>query len=95
MCISLKIAEWCIPFWVTLTLTLTSHLISRFFVSNPLYEITKPQVCLMLDQFCIRHDTVTFLFLILLQTITIKIVSLHELKMPIECIFALLVPNNA
>ena len=25
-------AEWCIPFWVTLTLTLTSGLISRFLV---------------------------------------------------------------
>ena len=29
---------WCIPFWVTLTLTLTSDLISRFFV--PLLQIT-------------------------------------------------------
>ena len=27
-------AEWCIQFWVTLTLTLTSGLISRFFVSE-------------------------------------------------------------
>ena len=27
-------AEWCIPFWVTFTLTLTSGLISRFFVSG-------------------------------------------------------------
>ena len=25
-------AEWCIPFWVTFTLTLTSGLISSFFV---------------------------------------------------------------
>ena len=30
--IPLGMAEWCIPFWVTLTLTLTSDLISRFFV---------------------------------------------------------------
>ena len=30
--IPLGMAEWCIPFWVTLTLTLTSGLISRFFV---------------------------------------------------------------
>ena len=30
--IPLGMAEWCIPFWVTLTLTLTSVLISRFFV---------------------------------------------------------------
>ena len=28
------VAEWCIPFWVTLTLTFSSHLISRFFVSG-------------------------------------------------------------
>ena len=30
--IPLGMAEWCIPFWVTLTLTLTSGLISRFLV---------------------------------------------------------------
>ena len=30
--IPLGMAEWCIPFWVTLTLTLTSGLISSFFV---------------------------------------------------------------
>ena len=30
--IPLGMAEWCIPFWVTLTLTLTSGLISRFFL---------------------------------------------------------------
>ena len=30
--IPLGMAEWCIPFWVTLTLTLTSCLISRFFM---------------------------------------------------------------
>ena len=30
--IPLGMAEWCIPFWVTLTLTLTAGLISRFFV---------------------------------------------------------------
>ena len=29
--IPLGMAEWCIPFWVTLTLTLTSGLISRFY----------------------------------------------------------------
>ena len=32
--IPLGMVEWCIPFWVTLTLTLTSGLISRFFVSG-------------------------------------------------------------
>ena len=30
--IPLGMAEWCIPFWVTLTLTLTFGLISRFFL---------------------------------------------------------------
>ena len=30
MLIPLGMAEWCIPFWVTFTLTLTSDLISRF-----------------------------------------------------------------
>ena len=29
--IPLGMAEWCIPFWVTLNLTLTSGLISMFF----------------------------------------------------------------
>ena len=32
--IPLGMAEWFIPFWVTLTLTLTSGLISRFIVSG-------------------------------------------------------------
>ena len=32
--ITLGMSEWCIPFWVTLTMTLTSDLISRFFVSG-------------------------------------------------------------
>ena len=32
--IPLGMAEWCIPFWVTLTLTLTSGLISSFFLSG-------------------------------------------------------------
>ena len=35
--IPLGMAEWCIPFWVTLTLTLTSGLISRFFVLHYSY----------------------------------------------------------
>ena len=30
--IPLGMAEWCIPFWVTLNLTLTSDIISRFFI---------------------------------------------------------------
>ena len=34
MLIPLGMAGWCIPFWVTLTLALTSGLISRFFVSG-------------------------------------------------------------
>ena len=32
MLIPLGMAEWCIPFWATFTLTLTSGLISSFFV---------------------------------------------------------------
>ena len=32
--VPLGFAEWCIPFMVTLTLTLKSGLISRFFVSE-------------------------------------------------------------
>ena len=56
---------WCIPFWVTLTLTLTSELVSRFSYLEHIFFITNnfPQMCLMLDQFVwgIRHVTVTFL----------------------------------
>ena len=54
-------AEWCIPFWVTLTLTLTSGLISRFFLSgayNKSYITANfPQMCLMLDQFLWGHSS--------------------------------------
>ena len=52
-------AECCIPFWFTLTLT--SGLISSlFFVSG---KNNFPQMCFMLDQFLggICHVTVTFL----------------------------------
>ena len=49
--IPLGMAEWCIPFWVTLTLTLTSGLSSRFFV------LIFPQMCLMLDQFLWGHSS--------------------------------------
>ena len=54
-------AEWCIPFWVTLTLTLTSDLISRFFVSFITGNF--PKMCLMLYQYIVGifHVTVTFL----------------------------------
>ena len=67
--ITLGMSEWCIPFWVTLTLTLTSDLISRFFVSsflcfsylehNIIFFITNnfPQMCLMLDQFFWGHPS--------------------------------------
>ena len=65
--IRLEMAEWYIPFWVTLTLTLTSDLISRFFVSGAYLLITKnfPQNGLMLDQFrwVIHHVTVIFFLL--------------------------------
>ena len=52
--IPLGMVEWCIPFWVTLTLTFTSGLISSF-----LYYITAifPQMCLMLDQFLWGHSS--------------------------------------
>ena len=51
--------EWCIPFWVTLTLTLTSDLISRFLYLDRISFITNnlPQMCLMLDQFLWRHSS--------------------------------------
>ena len=65
MLIPLGMAEWCISFWVTLTLTLTSGLISRFLCLEHISYLTAnfPQMCLMLDQFLlgIRHVTVTFL----------------------------------
>ena len=57
----------CIPFWVTLTLTLTSGPISRFFFVSGAYLLyisaNFPQMCLMLVQFFlgIRHVTVTSL----------------------------------
>ena len=54
MVIPLGMAEWCIPFWVTLTLTLTSGLISRF--SCYIIAIF-PQMCLMLDQFLWGHSS--------------------------------------
>ena len=53
--IPLGVAEWFILFWVTLNLTLTSDLISSFFVSIPLYQITKPQILLMLDQIILGY----------------------------------------
>ena len=45
--------------WVTLTLTLTSGLISRSFVSVTylLYYSYLPQMCLMLDQFLWGHSS--------------------------------------
>ena len=33
-CVDISWFSWCIPFWVILTLTLTSDLISRFFLSG-------------------------------------------------------------
>ena len=59
--------EWCIPFWVTLTLTLTFGLISRFIVSGAylliLLQLTllKCVLCLTNSFGGIRHVTVTFL----------------------------------
>ena len=59
MLIPLGMAEWCISFRVTLTLTLTSDLISRLFVSEAylLYSTNFPQICLMLDQFLWGHSS--------------------------------------
>ena len=51
--------ELCIPFWVTLILTLTSDLISRFFVSGAYTTFitnTFPHMCLMPDQFLWGHS---------------------------------------
>ena len=53
-------AKWCIPFWVTFTLTFTSCLISRFFLClEHISYITAnfPQMCLMLDQFLWGHSS--------------------------------------
>ena len=57
MLIPLEMVEWCIPLWVTLTLTLTSDLISRFSCLKHISYITAnfPQMCLMLDQFLWGH----------------------------------------
>ena len=57
--IPLGMAEWCIPFWVTLTLTLTSGLILGFSCLEHISYITAnfPQMCLMLDQFLLGHSS--------------------------------------
>ena len=52
--IPLGMVEWCIPFWVTLTLTLTSGLISSF---SCYITAIFPQMCLMLDQFLWGHSS--------------------------------------
>ena len=65
MLIPLGMAEWCIPFWVTLALTLTSGLISRFIMSVAylILQLTflKCVLCLTNSFGGIRHVTVTFL----------------------------------
>ena len=50
-------SEWCVPFWVTFTLT--SDLISRFSYLEHISFITNtfPQMCLMLDQFLWGHSS--------------------------------------
>ena len=52
--IPLGMAEWCIQFWVILTLTLTSGFISNF--SCYIIAIF-PQMCLVLDQFLWGHSS--------------------------------------
>ena len=65
MLIPLGMAEWCVQFWVNLTLTLTSGLFSRFIVSpiSPRLQLTflKSVLCLTNSFGGIRHATVTFL----------------------------------
>ena len=58
--IPLGIVEWYITFWVTFTLTLTSGLISRFFLClEHISYITAnfPQMCHTLDQFLLGHSS--------------------------------------
>ena len=59
MLIPLGMAEWCIPFWVTLTMTLTSDLISRFLFLEHIFFITNNflQMCLMIDHFLWGHSS--------------------------------------
>ena len=59
------------------------------FVAIPLYQITKPQMCLMLTNSfgSIHHVTVTFLVSISLYTFTINCVTTGANKMPIEYMF--------
>ena len=47
------------PFWVILTLTLTSDLISIFLYLGHIFFITNnfPQMCLVLDQFLCWHSS--------------------------------------
>ena len=64
--IPLGMAERCIPFWVTLTLTLTSGLISRFFLSGAYllyYSLLSSNVSYArpIPLGGIRHVFVTFL----------------------------------
>ena len=66
MLIPLGMAEWCIPFWVTFTVTLTSGLIYRFFrvwsISLILHLTFLECVLCKTHSFGgIRHGTVTFL----------------------------------
>ena len=60
-CMGNFVTKWlrCIPFWVTLTLTLTSDIISRFLCLEHISYITNdfPQMCLMLDQFLLGHSS--------------------------------------
>ena len=66
--------ELCIPFWVTLILTLTSALISSFFVSGAYllnYKKNFPHnMCLMLDQFLWDISYATVAFLVILSFFT-------------------------
>ena len=62
MWIHLGMAEWCIPSLVTLTFTLTSDLISRFFVSGAYLLSSNVSYAKPKPPGGIRHVTLTCLF---------------------------------
>ena len=83
--IPLGMAEWCIPFWVILTLTLTSGLISSFFLlyysylsSNVSYTRPIPLGAFVM---CLWH----FLFFLISWQSKLLLAELHQL----HCIVSL------
>ena len=91
--LSLGMAEWCIPFWVTLTLTFTSGLISRFFVlyysylsSNVSYARPIPFGAFVT---CLWHYL--FLYTLLLLCPLVPLFSLYSLLVLPFSLYSLLV----